>query len=371
MKSSNPAVCVKLVIFCTIATLSLEVGKQVHPQLGNSMLNLLYHNMMDKELNIMRVCCVGIAVADVVVQTISELPGKGRLGLVDNISIHTGGCAINAAIDLARLGCEVSLCSLVGDDAFGDFLKTKVIQEGIDTNGLLSTECCSTSSSVVLSHDDGERSFIHNIGANGIFSIKDINWDVINKSDIIFVAGALLMPVFDGVETALFLKEVKTMGKTTILDTAWDSTGQWMDLLEDCLPYVDYFIPSIEEAEMISGKRDLTDIVDVFKSAGAKNIIIKLGENGCYANINSEVYNLGVYEDVEVVDTNGAGDSFVSGFITALIEGDSPEEILQFATAVGAHCVGAVGASTGVVHKSQIYRYMKKRTCRRFMYESV
>lgn len=305
------------------------------------------------------VCCVGIAVADVVAKTVSQIPEPGKLELIDGISMHTGGCAVNAAVDLAKLGIDTSICSLVGEDAFGDFIQASLGSEGVKTEGIKRTGAAATSSSIVLSLEGGERSFLHNIGANGVFNLNTIDWDVIEASDVIFVAGALLMPRFDGEETALFLKRAKEMGKTTVLDTAWDSTGAWMKKIEPCLPYVDYFVPSIEEAKMLSGEKEPSAIAAVFLEKGCSNVIIKMGEKGCYARIHDALIEVPVYK-VNVVDTNGAGDSFVAGFIAALVEGLKAEEALRFACAVGAHCVGALGASTGIVHKDQIYNFIEE-----------
>ncbi len=304
-----------------------------------------------------KVCCVGIAVADVVAKTVNVVPEPGKLELVNGISMHTGGCAVNAAIDLSKIGIKTEICALVGEDAFGDFIIRELEANKVGTEGIKRTNEVATSSSVVLSLRDGERSFLHNIGSNGVFGIKDISWQVIEACDIVFVAGSLLMPEFDGEQTAAFLSKVKALGKTTVLDTAWDSTGAWMKKVAPVLPYVDYFMPSIEEAEMLSGKSDLGDIANEFTKSGAKNVILKLGEDGCYALCEGKVIERPIYK-VDVVDTNGAGDSFVAGFIAGLIEGQLIEDALDFACAVGAHCVGELGASTGVCHKNNIYKFI-------------
>ncbi|WP_242985339.1 carbohydrate kinase family protein [Vallitalea okinawensis] len=302
-------------------------------------------------------CCVGIAVADVVVKPIRVIPEPGKLELIDSVTMHTGGCAVNVAIDLAQLGVNATICSLVGEDAFGDFLVSKLKEVGVRVEGIKTQSKVATSSSIVLSQENGERSFLHNIGANGIFGKSDIDWDTIKESDIIFVAGSLLMTKFDGQETVEFLKKVKSMNKTTLLDTAWDSTGAWFEKIEGCLQYVDYFMPSYEEAVMLSGFKKLEDIVDLFKSKGSKNVIIKCGSDGCYANCNNKVFEYPIFK-VDVVDTNGAGDSFVAGFITGLCEDMSIEESLEFALAVGSFCVRSVGASTGIEHKTKVKQFI-------------
>lgn len=99
-----------------------------------------------------------------------------------------------------------------------------------------------------------ERSFFHTVGTNAVFSEKDIDYSIIENCDMVFVTGTFLMDTFDGIETMNFLKKCKEMGKTTFLDVCWDAKGNWGELLDMSLPYIDYFMPSIDEAIHIAGK---------------------------------------------------------------------------------------------------------------------
>lgn len=307
-----------------------------------------------------KVVCLGILVADVIAKPVDKIPEKGKLSLVDEIIIHTGGCAANTAIDLAKIGKDVGIIGLVGNDQFGKFLIKELRNENVDTKGLKVSDKSSSSVSLVLSSSDGERSFIHSYGTNAVFSEEDVDFDIIKECDILFVAGSLLMPNFDGEPTAKVLKKAKELGKYTVLDTAWDSTGRWMKAIEPCLPYIDLFIPSIEEAQMISGKEDEKDIAKEFMKRGTKNVVIKLGSKGCYINDGKEEAYIDCYK-VNVVDTNGAGDSFVSGFITGIVNGWDLKKCGIFANAVGAHCVMSLGASSGIKGEEEILKFINEK----------
>ena len=63
--------------------------------------------------------CAGCVTTDVIVSPVDALPEPGQLGAVRSTQVHVGGCAANAAIDLAKLGLPAMLCALVGDDSFG------------------------------------------------------------------------------------------------------------------------------------------------------------------------------------------------------------------------------------------------------------
>ncbi|MEN3189097.1 MAG: carbohydrate kinase family protein [Atribacterota bacterium] len=81
------------------------------------------------------VVCVGIACADVLVKPISRFPGRGKLQLVEELTLQSGGCALNAAIDLARLGVSTAIVSKVGNDGFGRYLLETLKREGVDVRG--------------------------------------------------------------------------------------------------------------------------------------------------------------------------------------------------------------------------------------------
>jgi sugar/nucleoside kinase (ribokinase family) len=305
------------------------------------------------------IACVGIIVADAIAKPVEKIPAKGKLELVDTLSLYTGGCAASASIDMAKIGINVAIIGKIGNDGFGKFMKSAFEDNGVLTDGLIMNENGATSASLVIVTADGERSFIHCLGENATFVESDIDYSIVDKAKLVFVAGKMLMPSFDGEGCATFLKKCKEKGKMTALDTAWDSKGRWMKVLADSMPYIDYFLPSIEEAMELSGKTDPEEIADVFLSMGAKVVVIKLGKDGCLIKTkDGEKYKIPTYERIKPIDTTGAGDSFCAGFLTALVKGKSLPECGKFANAVGTHCVMAKGASTGIKSEKEILKFM-------------
>ncbi len=308
------------------------------------------------------IACVGILVADVITKPVDELPDKGLLGLVDSIGLFSGGNAMTASINIKKLGLKSAVVGKIGNDPFGDFLENCLKKAEVNTDSLSRDDNAQTSTSVALSSSDGERTFLHCVGANGTFCIDDVNWKVIEDAKIVFVTGAYLLNTFDGAQTVEFLKKCKEMGKTTALDVCWDSKGRWGKLLNDAMPYIDIFMPSIDEAKMIAEKEDVDEIADDFFDKGVSKVVIKLGSVGCYIreSKDGEAKVLPSYKNIKVVDTTGAGDSFCSGFLSALARGKSFEECAAFANAVGAHCCMAKGATTGIKSYEEILKFMEE-----------
>lgn len=309
-----------------------------------------------------KVACVGILVADVIVEPVTKFPEKGILEKVNSITMHNGGNAMTASINLRKIGVESTMVGMVGNDMFGEFLKGRLKDAGVDVSGLKVSDSAQTSASVLMiDPGTGERSFFHCVGANGVLSESDINYDAVDKCDMVFVTGSFIMDTFDGEETMKFLKRCKEMGKTTFLDVCWDASGRWGEVLDMSLPYIDYFMPSIDEAVCIAKEEDPEKIADVFQSKGAKNVIIKLGSKGSYLRKEGESKGT-VYPPFYIenpVDTTGAGDSFCSGFLASYAMEKPLEECMVFANATGAHCVMEKGATTGIKPYEDIMKFIE------------
>lgn len=307
----------------------------------------------------MEVTCLGILVADVVGKPVDVYPERGRLNLVDRMELHSGGCAANTGVSLAKIGVKTAVIGKVGTDGFGDFLIQVLQKHGIDTRGVKRDEKEATSATMVMVHSDGERSFLHYIGANAALRLEDVEMDIVRESKVLHIAGALVMPGIDGEPTAELLRRAKEMGIITSFDTVWNTSSGWMNTVRPCLPYVDYMIPSIEEAKMLTGRSEPEDIAQVFLDHGVKVVGLKMGERGCF--IRSAEVKLAIPRyQVQAMDALGAGDAFAAGFLTGLVKGWDLEQTGRFANAVGALCVTALGATTGVRSLEETLAFMHK-----------
>jgi sugar/nucleoside kinase (ribokinase family) len=305
------------------------------------------------------VICLGILVADVVGQPVDAYPERGKLVLVDRMELHSGGCAANTGISLGKLGVPTGVIGKVGHDGFGSFLVEELARHGVDTRGVRRDPEVNTSATMVLVHGDAERSFLHYLGANACFSREDVDMELLHGARILHVAGAFLMPRLDGAPAAELLREARRMGLTTSLDTAWDSRGRWMSLLRPCLAHLDLMTPSIEEARCLTGRDEPTEVAQVLLDAGVRTVALKMGERGCYVRTAEREFAIAAFP-VDAVDALGAGDAFTAGFLAGVARGWDLEETARFACAVGARCVTALGATTGVGSMEETLRFMKR-----------
>ncbi len=294
----------------------------------------------------MDVVCLGILVADVIARPVDEVPPAGSLAIVDEISVEGGGCALNTASALVRLGLRAAVVGKVGVDPFGDLLVALLDDCGVGREGVLRDATVPTSSTVVLVDSAGERTFLHAPGANGALCIDELDPRILYAGRALHLAGALVMERLDGEPFARVAAEAQRLGVFTSLDTVWDPTGRW-SRLEPCLPHLDLATPSLAEGQALSGEREPQRVAAWLHERGVREVALTMGSQGCYASGDSFE---GYVEApaVEVIDGTGAGDAFAAGVLYGKLAGWRFERCVRLGCAAGALATTAVGATEGV-----------------------
>jgi len=292
------------------------------------------------------VTCVGGTLADILARPVKGMPAPGRIELVDEMRLAPGGCAVNAASALGRLGVSARLVGRIGRDGLGDFLLRTLVGRGVDVAGLTPTDT-GTSASMVFVLPDGERCLLHSLGAMGTMDSTDIDWPLAARSRVFFVAQLGLLGGFDW-SVASVLRKARDSGMLTALDTVWDPTGRLAEKVAPCLPLLDYFLPSYDEARAITGLTDPGAMARSFQDRGAGTVGIKLGEDGCYLRGPQGNEITVPAFPVTAVDATGAGDAWCAGFIAGVLSGRDLAQAGRLGNAVAACCVTALGAYDGI-----------------------
>lgn len=294
------------------------------------------------------VACLGLMVADIVGRPIDALPKKGTLDVIERIELHTGGNGANTSSALAKIGTPVAAFGRVGDDSFGEFILSSLSKWGVVVDGITRDSDVPTAATMVMVHSDAERSFIHVAGANATLKAEHFDWDKAAGIKILHIAGLQLMTSLEGDGLLSIMQEAKQRGLVTTLDTVMNPRSRWWEALAPALPYIDWLLPSHGEAEKLTGKSQPAEQVAFFREFGSTNVIVKLGEGGCYVAPQDEEPFTAFAFPVTPIDSLGAGDSWCAGFLTGLVNDWPLHKTVYFANAVGACCVQALGANTGV-----------------------
>ena len=294
----------------------------------------------------------GTCVADILVRPVplSTPVGGGRLFHVEPIEATTGGIVCNAGIAMQRLGMRVAAASLVGADAWGDLVRSRLTAEGVDCTGIESHPDRATSTTAVLIDPSGERSFAHHVGAPQAIDLAFIrrlmpHW---TRSRVALVGYFGLLP---GLEPAMgeALATIRAAGCLVALETG--GSGGALEQLIPALPHVDVYVPSLDEAIHQTGLHDPREIVASYRSHGAAGIVgVKLGSRGTLLSpAAGEFFDIPcVPAPGPVADTTGAGDSFLGGLLTGIIRGMPLREAGILGASTAACCVTGLGAIAGL-----------------------
>ncbi|HQU45750.1 MAG TPA: sugar kinase [Pirellulales bacterium] len=302
---------------------------------------------------------IGVLVADHLCAPISHCPKPGELVLADCLSLNIGGCASNAAIDLARVGVRVGVVGCVGDDPFGRFVIETLRQAGVDTQSIRSLADVGTSGTLIVNVQGEDRRFIHTIGANGRIAVSDIPLDRVRQARVLYVGGYLLMPALEARPLAELFRQARAAGVTTLLDVVVPGAGEYWPLLEPLLPETDVFLPNNDEGEILTGLTDPHGQAERFRSAGARTVVITCGGRGTVLAGEGLRLEAGSYP-VEYVGATGAGDAFDAGYIAGLLEGSDPRRCLEWGSALGASCVRSISATESVFDREQAEAFMRQ-----------
>lgn len=309
------------------------------------------------------VASVGIIVADVLARPVDRMPEIGKLVLVDAMELHLGGLAAATARVLAKLGAKVTLIGKVGNDGFGDFVLETLRESGVNTAGVKRDSRASTSGTMVMISADGERTFVHYPGVSNEVREEDVDFGIVEKARILHFGGPFLLAQLDGEPIARIFRRARSLGKITSMDTAWDGKGRWLKLIEPSLKHLDIIHASIEEAHAISGKDEPREMAKFFQSCGVGTVVIKMGAQGCYVRNKDDEHRIEGLR-VDVVDTTGAGDAFVGGFLFGVSKNWNLIECGRFANAVGALTVTKMGGSEAVESYDATVAFMRSKGVR-------
>ncbi len=315
----------------------------------------------------MRVLCVGEMLTDIIVRTVDSVDFLNDTKQVEEIEVRSGGDANNNAIDLAVLGNDVTYLGRISTDPLGDYLVSNAERYGIDMRFIARSDTTQTKS-LILINAKGDRTFLQTPGTSAEFCLEDCRAEALEGQDILQIGGAFHLPSFDGDGAAKLLCMAKERGILTSMDITTDRSGRWKGILDPCYPYLDYFLPSIEQASKVSGKERPEEIAAYFLDRGVKNVAVKLGKDGSYFRNHETAFFAGCYDNLKVAETTGAGDAFCAGFLTGVGEGMDPEGCMTLGTACSAFVIQEVGATAGIRDLETVKQFIASRPPLRMEY---
>ena len=294
-----------------------------------------------------RISCIGVLVVDALSGPLERYPSRTQSQvLTKSVRFAAGGGAANTGGALAKMGLPVKIFSKVGDDSNGAFLRKELSSCEADISRIKVSEGETTPFTFVGIAPDGDRTFIHTPGCNLSFSPDDLDVEELLSTDYLFYNDCWVLPKLDGKPGAKLLAEAKRRGVVSLLDECW-GLGPRIDVLKEMLPHCDYFLPSRDDMGAILPGLSPEGIADELLRMGAKNVMLKMGAEGCLLCYDGKKIRSPSMAG-KIVDTTGAGDCWDAGFIAGLANGLSIENAAKAGSAAASLCMEHVGGCAGI-----------------------
>jgi sugar/nucleoside kinase (ribokinase family) len=301
--------------------------------------------------------CAGILFADVGCHPIARVPEEGELVVTDRVQLGLGGCASNAALDLARVGVKVGVSGCVGEDTFGRFIVDALVAGRVDISGVHRLDGVHSACTMIVNVEGQDRRFISTPGANSRFTVEHIPDEALQRAKVLYVGGYLMMKSLEGPGLVELFRRARAGGAKTVLDVVLLGGPEQYAALESLLPETDVFLPNNDEAAVLSGRKEPMEQAEFFRQAGAKTVVITCGSEGSVMIGEGLRVRAGVYP-IEFVGGTGSGDAFDAGFVAGMLAGEDLRGCLRWGSALGASCVRAIGATDSVFTREEALQFM-------------
>lgn len=282
-----------------------------------------------------------------------------------------GGAPANVAVGLARLGVASGFIGKVGEDDFGHFLEQTLKQNGVDTTGLRFSNRARTMLAFVSLRADGERDFMfyRHPSADMLLEPDDIDVEWLSAAKVLHFGSISLISEPSRSATLSAVESAVERGVLISYDpnlrlNLWPSADDARQGMLEGWEFAQVAKVSREELTFLTGEDDFEAGVKALWHDKLRLMVVTDGSEGCYY-VTAEFQGRVPGYRVQPVDTTGAGDGFVAGLLTGLLEHERAWEnestladVLRFANAVGALATTMRGAIPALPTRKQISELM-------------
>ncbi|CAM3223258.1 ribokinase [Streptobacillus felis] len=280
---------------------------------------------------------------------VDQLPKLGETIFGTSFYKSCGGKGANQAVAISKMGIETIMLGMVGNDSDGYELIENLSKHNIKSSVIVSNEI--TGRAIITVDNNGNNNIIVIPGANFKITKEDIDkkMDIINEVDVVILQNEIPLDI-----TKYVLKKSKELNKITVFNPAPAYKFE-----KEIYENVDFLILNETEFEFIFDVKynDTNAILSIKDKFGISNLLLTLGELGSILFTNN---NILVQEALKVkaIDTTAAGDAFIGSFISKIINNNSLESALKFATTVSAIVVTKKGAQESIPTLDEVNEYI-------------
>ncbi len=279
------------------------------------------------------IICVGSLNVDIILY-VDEFCNKDEDRIIKNIKVFSGGSAANIASGLGRLKKKAYFFGNLGNDGYTEMLMRDFDNDNVDYDFAVKTDKANNSCYSIVDKSGNRIMYAYN---NVELTINDFPYELFENSAFVVFTSLIKEGIIDlYVEIA---KKAKEKNVKVCLDPGNIFAMLGFDKLRPLLELCDYIFPSLSEVNLLIGGleniKKLTDIIP--------NAIVTCGKDGAkyYSRTGMVEFKA---KEVNSIDSTGAGDCFVAGFLAAMIDGNPEEDAIKFAGDVAALSTTKEGA---------------------------
>jgi len=283
----------------------------------------------------------------------------GSLEHVSDFALHIGGAESNVAIGLVRLGQPAVWIGRVGDDPLGRRVLRELRGERVDVRSVIDPDAATGLMLKETPRSGSTRVSYYRAGSAGSrLSPEDLDHDLIGAASVLHVTGISLALSDSAGRTVLAAIDIaKAAGVPVSFDVnhrprLWHSRKPAPHYLE-VARQADVIFAGDDEAAVLVGPAESGELARSLADLGPTQAIVKLGPAGCVAWIDGEALAHPAFP-ITAIDTVGAGDAFVAGYLSGWLDRLSPEGRLERATRCGAFACLAPGDWEGLPRLAEL-----------------
>ena len=307
----------------------------------------------------MKILGIGNAIVDVICKVNEDYISKNNLtkgtmklifddnefkNLLSSLKIEktiSGGSVANSIVGLSQLGNNVGFIGKISDDDLGNKYEEGLRKENVKYFYSKKKEKLPTGTCLILVTPDSERTMCTFLGTAGQINENDINLEAVNNSELIFLEGYLWD---EGNPKKAFDKAIKNSNKVAMsLSDQFCVDRHKTDFLDLVKNKLDITFANEDEIMSLIDAKKFDEVINFAKELN-KHLVITRGNKGAISINNDEISEVGIKNNLKIVDLTGAGDLFAAGYLHGLINKSSQKECLEKGTELSSKIIQQIGA---------------------------
>ncbi len=288
---------------------------------------------------------------------VNKIAGKDDESFIKDFNISCGGSAANTIIGLSKLNLRTAFIGKVAQDSEGEILLENLKNEGVNTNGVITSAHGRSGNVMGFVDDRGERALYVDSGVNDEIKSEEVYLDMISDTRVLHITSF----VGDSIHTQEDLLDQLPPDVKVSLDPGRIYAEYCSEKIGKILKKTNILLINSAELKLLTRNKYKTieEEIESLKDFHMDMVVVKLGEDGCYATDGESSYFVETFP-AKCKDTTGAGDAFNAGFLFGYLNGENLEDSCVIGNYVAACSVEYFGGTGNLPDASKLKEYIRE-----------